>query len=661
MSLVYCLDLLEYYLLALPKMQTLEFTDKLHSYSKWRDHLISTIKMYHEWRKRYDLDNSNTSNTINHILDSLSHDRVTLAFVAEFSRGKTELINSLFFSETGIKLLPSSPGRTTMCPTEIFFDQSGTSYIKLLDIESRYEETSFADLKEDQSRWKKIYLKIDDPTQMQEAFKELLATKAVSKDKAQEMGLFNEREAAELGIVNPESVDIPVWRHAMISFPHPLLKAGLCILDTPGLNALGSEPELTLSMLPSTQAIIFVLAVDTGVTKSDMNIWTHHVLSTSNANKQGLAVVLNKIDAIWDEFTGETGFEQSIKSQVNKTASILGIPENLIFPLSAKQALIAKLRHDDNMLSQSRISPLEHYLSDNILNQRQKILLEAVLRDIGFLLKESFTLTEVNFNNHSKQLEEFRKLDFENQDAIEKLSHDTKLQEAAYFKNLKHFTESREIFRQKMNTLMAALEPAAFERAIMAHKVQIDRSITTHGMRQGIKKLFEEYWELLGICAERADDAKAFIVEMHAQFDTEYGLKELKPSLFEIRDSLAQLEELLVIGEEFRNSAKTIMTEKTLVTRKLFSTMISQSRKVTYKTYMEAANWGENVLSPIAHQLIDQKKQIENRLNILRSTSESKTKVTENMAKLEAELTGLTTQRKELNIIIQNMQKATAI
>jgi len=101
------------------------------------------------------------------------------------------------------------------------------------------------------------------------------------------------------------------------------------------------------------------------------------------------------------------------------------------------------------------------------------------------------------------------------------------------------------------------------------------------------------------------------------------------------------------------------MTEKTLVTRKLFSTMISQSRKVTYKTYIEAANWGENVLSPIAHQLIDQKKQIENRLNFLRSIGESKLKLTENMDKLEAELTELKTQRKELNVIIQNMQKAT--
>lgn len=642
-------------------MQTLEFTDKLHSYSKWRDHLVSTIKMYHDWRKRYGLDNPNTSNTINHILESLSQDRVTLAFVAEFSRGKTELINSLFFSETGVKLLPSSPGRTTMCPTEIFFDQSGTNYIKLLDIESRYEEISFADLKEDSSRWKKIYLDVDDPAQMQEAFKELLATKAVSKEKAQEMGLFNEKEAAELGIVNPESVDIPVWRHAMISFPHPLLKAGLCILDTPGLNALGSEPELTLSMLPNTQAIIFVLAVDTGVTKSDMNIWTHHVLSTSNANKQGLAVVLNKIDAIWDEFTGETGYEQSIQSQVNKTASILGIPEELIFPVSAKQALIAKLRHDEKMLSQSRISPLEHYLSENILNQRQKILLEAVLRDIGFLLKESFTLTEINFNSHNKQMEEFRKLDFENQDTIEKLSRDTKFQENAYFKNIKHFTESREIFREKMSALMEVLDPATFDEAIMTHKVHIDRSLTTHGMKQGIKKLFEEYRQLLGKCAERADDAKDFIIEMHTQFDTEYGLKELKPSIFEIRDSLAQLDELLVIGEEFRTSARAIMTEKTLVSRKLFSIMISQSRKVTYKTYMEAVNWGENVLSPLAHQLIDQKKQIENRLNFLRSIGESKMKLTENMAKLEAELAELKAQRKELNIIIQNMQKAVAV
>jgi hypothetical protein len=41
------------------------------------------------------------------------------------------------------------------------------------------------------------------------------------------------------------------------------------VLDTLGLNALGTEPELTLSMIPNAYAVLFLLAMDTGVTKSD--------------------------------------------------------------------------------------------------------------------------------------------------------------------------------------------------------------------------------------------------------------------------------------------------------------------------------------------------------------------------------------------------------
>jgi hypothetical protein len=68
-------------------------------------------------------------------------------------------------------------------------------------------------------------------------------------------------------------VEIPRWRHAIINFPHPLLDKGLVILDTPGLNALGAEPELTLNMLASAHGVMFILAADTGVTKSDLAVW----------------------------------------------------------------------------------------------------------------------------------------------------------------------------------------------------------------------------------------------------------------------------------------------------------------------------------------------------------------------------------------------------
>ena len=54
-------------------------------------------------------------------------------------------------------------------------------------------------------------------------------------------------------------------------------KQGLVVLDTPGLNAMGNEPELTLNMLPAAQAVMFLLGADTGVTRSDMEMWQHHV------------------------------------------------------------------------------------------------------------------------------------------------------------------------------------------------------------------------------------------------------------------------------------------------------------------------------------------------------------------------------------------------
>ncbi|MDZ4149932.1 MAG: dynamin family protein, partial [Methylicorpusculum sp.] len=87
-------------------MRNLEFKQQMHEYSLWRTHLIQAIEMYLQWRSRYGMNDTHSTNTILNILQGLKADRITLAFVAEFSRGKTELINALFFAETGLRLLP---------------------------------------------------------------------------------------------------------------------------------------------------------------------------------------------------------------------------------------------------------------------------------------------------------------------------------------------------------------------------------------------------------------------------------------------------------------------------------------------------------------------------------------------------------------------------
>ncbi len=637
-------------------MRNMEFKQQMHEYSLWRAKLVQAIEMYHQWRSRYGMNDPHSTETLLNILNGLQSDKITLAFVAEFSRGKTELINALFFAETGVRLLPSSPGRTTMSPTELFHDEEGGNYIRLLNIESRLEDISLAEFKKNPDRWTQIDLDCDSPTQMQEAFKELVATKQVDRDVADKLGLWNEREAAEQGIINPEKVEIPCWRHALISFPHPLLKEGLSILDTPGLNALGTEPELTLSMLPSAQAIIFVLAADTGVTKSDLEMWHNHVCHNRGGSKQGLAVVMNKIDAMWDDLADENGYDDSIRSQIKTSAITLKVNENVIFPVAAKQALLAKVKADDALLEKSRLAALEDYLSNDILKQRKNILMETIARDIGFLVNESSNLTNTSLANAIGQLEEFKKIDFQNQDMTGKLMAETRDRQNLYMTNVENFQASRRVFAVQAQMLIDSFAKEKIDEIIKTTKHDMAKSLTTYGMKQNIRKLFDELRDLLQDSVDITNETRRLVKAIHKKFKDEYGFKEIEPQLFSIKQYQIELEQIFDEGEAFRSSAKTTMSEQSIVINKLYSTLIAKARNILRQAHADATTWSNGVLTPLMHQIKDHKKQIEGRLQMLRKINESKDSIIENIASLEAELEPLKRQRDELAIIINAMQ-----
>ncbi|EGW23509.1 dynamin family protein [Methylobacter tundripaludum] len=637
-------------------MRNMEFKEQMHEYSVWRAKLVQAVEMYHQWRSRYGMNDPHSADTILNILDGLQSDKITLAFVAEFSRGKTELINALFFAETGVRLLPSSPGRTTMSPTELFHDEKGGNYIRLLNIESRLEDISLAEFKKNPDRWTQIDLDCDSPTQMQEAFKELVATKQVDRDIADKLGLWNEREAAEQGIINPEKIEIPCWRHALISFPHPLLKEGLSILDTPGLNALGTEPELTLSMLPNAQAIIFVLAADTGVTKSDLEMWHNHVCHNRGGSKQGLAVVMNKIDAMWDDLADENGYDDSIRSQIKTSATTLKVNENVIFPVSAKQALLAKVKSDESLLEKSRLAALENYLANDILKQRKNILLGTITRDIGFLVNESSNLTGASFANAVAQLDEFKKIDFQNADMTGKLMAETRDRQNLYMANVENFQASRRVFAVQAQMLIDSFAKEKIDGIIKTTKHDMAKSLTTYGMKQNIRKLFDELRDLLQDSVDITNETRRLVKAIHKKFKDEYGFKEIEPQLFSIKQYQIELEQIFDEGEAFRSSAKTTMSEQSIVINKLYSTLIAKARNILRQAHADATTWSNGVLTPLMHQIKDHKKQIEGRLQMLRKINESKDSITENIASLEAELGPLKRQSEELAIIINAMQ-----
>ena len=305
----------------------------------------------------------------------LASDRLVLAFVAEFSRGKSELINALFFADTGRRVLPATPGRTTMCPVELAWDPDQPPQLLLLPIATRRSGQTLAALRDQPAAWQATPLALDDADALAAALQQVVATRQVPVADARALGFWSDEQADD----NPpcddnDLVEVPAWRHALINLPHPLLQRGLVVIDTPGLNAIGAEPELTLALLPSAHAAVFLLGADTGVTRSDLAVWRDHL------GDRGLErfVVLNKIDTLEDPLLDPAQIEAQLQAQRALAAHTLGVPAERVFALSARRALAARLAGDEAALAASRLPALEDALLSQLLPQRSQVIARLV-------------------------------------------------------------------------------------------------------------------------------------------------------------------------------------------------------------------------------------------------------------------------------------------
>ncbi|MCL4745936.1 MAG: dynamin family protein, partial [Burkholderiaceae bacterium] len=327
--------------------------------------MADSLRRYASWLEGAELGDASVRSRIERLVARLREDRLSIAFVAEFSRGKSELINALFFSDYGQRIVPSTAGRTTMCPTELLYDPARPASIRLLPIESRLGEESFAELRADASAWHEIAIRPGDAQNVADAFSSVRETRRALIEQAAELGLYSRDDPDSP--VHPDAdgtVEIPRWRHAIVNLPDPLLQTGLVVIDTPGLNAIGSEPELTLNLIPSADAVLFVLAADAGVTRTDIDVWREHICP---AHDSGRFVVLNKIDGLWDELRDEPQIDREIAQQVASVSRMLELEPQRVFPVSAQKGLVAKIQSDPALLRRSRLPELEHALSTELV------------------------------------------------------------------------------------------------------------------------------------------------------------------------------------------------------------------------------------------------------------------------------------------------------
>lgn len=515
------------------------FASSLDALADWRRALDRRIAELARYLEEHELLEGASGAAVETMRQRLAADKLVVAFVAEFSRGKSELINAIFFADTGRRILPATPGRTTMCPVELAYDAAEAPSLALLPIDTRLESLSLTELRGRNATWTRVPLDPASPDQLAEALTEVMRTKAVTVDEAKALGFWNEeRREDNPPLIAENLVEVPAWRHAVINYPHPLLRRGLVVLDTPGLNAIGAEPELTLNLLPSAHAAVFVLGADTGVTKSDLAIWRDHLSSQAMAR----FVVLNKIDTLADPLASDAAVRSQIERQRDLTAATLEIAPERVFPLSARAGLAARVDGQRAALAESRLPELEAALGGQLLPQRRSVLEDVVGAGMTAIERHALRAVGDRRRQLAEQLFELRGLRGKSSGKVQTMLQRVDAETHEFERCTARLAALRSVHTRMLRDTLVPLASEALRDDVAQMQREIADSLFNLAARKSFIALCGRLRKQLALAAQRCAETHDMLAASFKQLNSEFGFALTVPLPVDLERQLKELE-----------------------------------------------------------------------------------------------------------------------
>jgi GTP-binding protein EngB required for normal cell division len=266
--------------------------------------------------------------------DRLEHQRLQLAILGQFKRGKSSLINALL----GASVLPTAVIPLTAIGTFIAWRPEPLVRIRFKD-KRPAEECSISDV-----------------AQIRDFLFRFVAEEA-----------------------NPQN-RLAVTRVELF-YPAAILRNGTVLIDSPGVGStLQHNTDAALRVLPESDAALFVLSVDPPITEVEIEY-----LRRVRSKTARVFFILNKVDYVPpDERHKAVEFLQKVLSE----ESLLDSAER-IFCVSARDGLAAKDAGDSAKLQESGIADLETHLVRRLAAEKTQWLETAIRTRATGVLSEA--------------------------------------------------------------------------------------------------------------------------------------------------------------------------------------------------------------------------------------------------------------------------------
>jgi hypothetical protein len=560
-----------------------------------------------------------------HLEQRLAGERLTIAFVAEQSRGKSELINALFFASQGARLLPASGGKI-VCPVEIVWDPTRPPSIRLLPIETRDEGHALREYFADPQAWLEDPLDPQQPESIAAACEVLTQTRQVNGTAA------------------------PRWRYAIVNFPHPVLAAGVSLLDTAGLATLASEPELSFHRVPDAAAVVFVVSAENAVAEADRALWADHVATISGVH-DSCFVVLNKIDGLREGGRGEGQVLSEIDRQVRIVAEALQVDPTRIFALSAKQGLAAKLAGDRDGLLRSRLYLLEQALARGIVRQRQLAHATEARAEARGVLAETRALLVSRLGFARDQLEELEALQGRNQKLIEAIAKKAGIERGRIEQARATMHGMRAAHDRHARELEKLLSPAAARQEAARTREAVAGTTFSRGIGEILERYFRETRDKLSRAVEIIVEERALMANVARKMGQEYKVAMVETAEFGTDRFFVELDRIQeACAREFGGGSRMFLKSRQALGSLFFDTAASQVIRIHEIADGETRAWMGAFVRPLETQLAAYQEQSYSRIEGMGRIQTADSDLIGRLEELRQLAANMTAQRDEQDV-----------
>ncbi len=611
------------------------FNEKFDQHGAWRREFALRLRLLAQWLKEQDMLDASVEERLHQLETQVRVDKVMVAFVAEFSRGKSELINAVFFAGYGQRILPASAGRTTMCPTEMAYDPSLPPCLRLLPIETRMQPQSLMEWRMVPDRWEHTPLEVNNPKQLAQAFARVSETRRVSTDEARALGFMHGQNPDDLFTANADGgVEIPRWRHALVNIAHPLLRQGLVILDTPGLNAIGAEPELTVNLITQAQAIVFVLAADTGVTQSDLTIWREHLLDDQRDAAARL-VVLNKIDTLWDALDSEEEVQAQIDKQMRDAAHILGVNPGQVMALSAQKGLLGKLSNDQALSQRSALAVFETALSQGVVERRRQLLGRQVTSAMEGLQSETARVIQIRRREIAEQSIELKGLQGKNRPVIRSMRSRIAAEQAEFDAAGTRIHAVRSVHLKLLRDIFSLLGASRLKQEIAA----LTGSLNQKGFKLGIRHIYGETFAHLRANLQqvqaRGQEIHAMLEATFSHLNTDYGFSLRVADAPDVTGYLNELDLIERSHLQYLGVGNTWRLAQLEFAQNVVRALSTRLRRVHETALADVEAWSKSAASQLDSQLRGRRRNFVRRLEAIDRIAQASEGLDERIAEVQ--------------------------